>query len=143
LEKLKRDLERLKQELKSPDAFGLSWEAKEILKMYAQGYHDWCAPQYRKPWRVSYHEAIQHYGAEFASQTGPSEETLYWMVFMIQFRGGKDSEKAGKSQSMFWLLARRIAPENTEKLLVEGEGDEEGKKFIASLDKLLKEVYKN
>lgn len=143
MEKAKRDIERLKQKLSSADAFGLSWEAKEILKMYAQGYHDWCAPQYRENWRVSYREAVKQYGAEFASQTGPSEKTLYWMVFMIQFRGGKDSEEASKSLTKFWLLARRIAPENTRKLIIESPDDKEGEEFLASLDESLKEVYRD
>lgn len=143
MEKAKRDLEKLKMKLSSADALGLSWEAKEILKLYAQGYHDWLAPQYRKNWKVLYREAVQQYGAEFASQTEPSEKTLYWMMFMIQFRGGKDSKEANKSLTKFWLLARRIAPENTGKLVIKDEDDKEGKEFLTSLDETLKEIYQD
>jgi len=55
VEKAKTDIVKLKQKLGSGDALGLSWEAREILKLYAQGYRDWCSPEYRKNWRVFYH----------------------------------------------------------------------------------------
>jgi len=141
VEKAKADIARLKQKLGSVDAFRLSWEAREILRLYAQGYHDWCSPEYRKNWRVLYREAIKQYGAEFAAKEEPSTKTLYWMMFMIKFRGGKDSEEALRSLKKFWLLARRIAPENTAKLVLDSPDDEDGKRFLASLDAALKKIY--
>jgi len=141
VEKAKADIAKLKQKLSDTDAFGLSWEAREILKLYAQGYHDWCSPEYRKNWRIFYREAIRQYGAEFAGKEEPSTKTLYWMMFMIQFRGGRDSEEALRSLKKFWLLARRIAPENTAKLVLDDPDDADGKKFLASLDASLKKIY--
>lgn len=143
MEKAKADVARLKARLGSTSALGLSWEAKTILRLYAQGYHDWCSPEYRKNWRVFYREAIQQFGADFAGDKEPSTKTLYWMSFMIQFRGGRDSEEALISLKKFWLLARRIAPENTAKLVLDGPDDEEGKKFLASLDASLRKIYQD
>ena len=60
------------------------------------------------------------------------------MMFMIKFRGGRDSEKATKSLNEFWLLARKIAPKAVEKLV---DDKDWGKEFLTDLDKTLAKIY--
>ena len=136
MEEAKRDLERLKAKLPSAEAPGLSWEAKRLLKLYAQGLTDWQQGECRKPWRVNYRQALQDYSPEFASPEGPSQQTLYAMLFMTAFRGGKDSEKARESEAEFWLLARQVAPKAVEELL---STTDERRKFLEAIDKVLAE----
>ena len=138
--KVKRDLERLKAKLGSAEA--LSWEAKRILQLYAQGLSDWQRGDYKKPWRVNYREALETYGPEFACSEGPGKKTVYWLMFMIQFRGGADSAEARRGLAEFWLLARRVAPKPMEDLVLKGEKDEEGKQFIKVLDEALTSIFK-
>lgn len=135
-EKIRKDLEKLKVKLGSTKLSGLSLEAKRILQLYAQGYHDWCAPEYRKPWQMSYRQALRDYAPQFSNPEGPSSKTLYQLLFMIQFRGGKDTEKAEESMNEFWLLARQVAPKATEELLSDKDG---GREFLAAVDKVLAE----
>jgi hypothetical protein len=138
MEKTKRDLAKLKKKLGSAEALGLSWEAKRILRLYAQGMTDWQRGQYRKPWKVNYREALQQYGVELSNPESATTKTIYWMMFMIKFRGGKDSEKATKSLNKFWLLARRISPKAVEKIV--GKYDW-GQEFLAVLDSRLAKIY--
>jgi hypothetical protein len=136
MEKTKREIEKLKAKLASSEAPGLSWEAKRLLQLYAQGLSDWQQGEYRKPWRVNYRQALQDYGPEFASPEGPSQRTLYTMLFMTAFRGGKESERARESVNEFWLLARKVAPKAVEELLSKNE---EGREFLKAIDKVLAE----
>ena len=138
MEKAKRDLAKLKKKLGSAEALGLSWEAKRLLRLYAQGMTDWQRGDYRKPWKVNYREALQQYGVELSKPENVTTKTVYWMMFMIQFRGGRDSEKATKSVHEFWLLARRISPSAVEKLFIDDDG---GKEYLAGLDKTLAKIY--
>ena len=137
MEKAKRDLQRLKAKLGQAEALGLSWEAKRILRLYAQGMTDWQRGQYRKPWKVNYREAVERYGVELSNPESASTKTIYWLMFMIKFRGGKDSEKATKSLNKFWLLARRISPKAVEKIV--GKYDW-GQEFLADLDESLAKI---
>ena len=139
MERYRREIQSLKAKLGS--ALGLSWEAKEILRLYAKGLTDWQQGEYRKPWRVNYREALKDFGGEYTSPEGPSLKTLWMMQFMIQFHGGRDSERGSRSLTKFWLLARKIAPKQLEKLIVKDERDEEGKQFIKSLDEALADVF--
>lgn len=138
MEKAKRDLQGLKAKLGSAEAFGLSWEAKRLLRLYAQGLTDWQRGEYRKPWKVNYREALELYGAELSKPENASTKTMYWLMFMIQFRGGKDSEKAGKSLNEFWLLARKISPKAVEELVDDYDW---GNEFLADLDQSLAKIY--
>jgi hypothetical protein len=134
MEKTKKEIERLKQKLASTMAPGLSWEAKRLLQLYAQGLTDWQEGEDRKPWRVNYRQALQDYGSGFASPEGPSQQTIYWLLFMTSFRGGRDSEKAKKSETEFWLLARQAAPKAVEELLSKTE---ERRKLLETIDNVL------
>ena len=138
MEKAKRDLAKLKKKLGSAEALGLSWEAKRLLRLYAQGMTDWQRGDYRKPWKVNYRKALQQYGVELSKPESASTKTVYWMMFMIKFRGGRDSEKATKSLHEFWLLARKIAPKAVEKLV---DDKDWGKEYLAGLDKTLAKIY--
>ena len=60
---------------------------------------------------------------------------------MIQFRGGRDSAKAGRRLAEFWLLAQKIAPKPVEDLIVKDQNNEEGKQFIKSLDEAVADVF--
>jgi hypothetical protein len=136
----KRDLERLKAKLGSTEA--LSWEAKRILQLYPQGLSDWQRGDHKMPWRVNYREALETYGPKFARSEGLSRRTVYLLMFMVQFRGGKDSAKASRSLAEFWLLARRVAPKPVDELVLKDENDEEGKRFIKSMDEELARIFK-
>jgi len=138
MEKAKRDLAKLKKKLGSAEALGLSWEAKRLLRLYAQGMTDWQRGDYRKPWKVNYRKALQQYGVELSKPENVTPKTVYWMMFMIKFRGGRDSEKATKSLNEFWLLARKIAPKAVEKLV---DDKDWGKEFLTDLDKTLAKIY--
>jgi len=119
LETVKKEIEGLKTKLdavKPPS--GLCWEAKRLLQLYAQGYHDWCAPEHRKPWRRGYQEALKNFGAELAHPETTSRETLYWLSFMTWFRGHPDEKKQWDSLLEFYLLARTIAPKTAEELIM-------------------------
>jgi len=59
------------------------------------------------------------------------------MMFMIKFRGGRDSEKATRSLNEFWLLARKISPKAVEELVSKYNW---GKEFLADLDKSLAKI---
>lgn len=131
-----REIERLKAKLASEKAPMLSWEAKRILKLFAQGLTDWQQPPYRKLWRQNYRQALKDYSAEFSSAEGPSSSTLYFLLFMIAFRGGKDSEKAKDSELEFWLLARQVAPKGVAELLSDSEDKRE---LLEAIDKVLAE----
>jgi len=136
MEKTKREIEKLKAKLASSQAPGLSWEAKRLLQLYAQGLSDWQRGEYKKPWKVNYRQALKQYGPEFARPEGPSQTTLYHLLFMTSFRGGKESETARESLDEFWLLARQVAPKAVEELL---SGSEEKKEFLEAIDKALAE----
>jgi len=137
MEKAKRDLAKLKKKLGSAEALGLSWEAKRILLLYAQGMTDWQRGEYRRPWKVNYREALERYGAELSKPESATTKTIYWMMFMIKFRGGRDSEKATRSLNEFWLLARKISPKAVEELVSKYDW---GKEFLADLDKSLAKI---
>lgn len=138
MEKAKRDLQGLKAKLGSSQTLGLSWEAKRLLRLFAQGTTDWQRGEYRKPWKVNYREALERYGLELSKPESATTKTLYWLMFLIQFRGGRDSEKAMKSLNEFWLLARKISPKAVEKLI---EDEDWGKEFLVDLDQSLTKIY--
>jgi hypothetical protein len=138
MEKAKRDLQGLKAKLGSSHTLQLSWEAKRILRLFAQGTTDWQRGEYRNPWKVNYREALERYGAELSKPENASTKTIYWLMFMIQFRGGRDSEKATKSLNEFWLLARKISPKAVEKLVDDKDWKKE---FLADLDESLAKIY--
>jgi len=140
MEKAKRDLAKLKKKLGSAQSLNLSWEAKRLLRLYAQGTTDWQQGNHRKPWKMNYRKALQQYGAELSKPENVTTKTIYWMMFMTQFRGGKDSKKATKSLNAFWLLARKIAPKAVEKLVDEKDW---GKEFLTDLDKSLAKIYED
>jgi hypothetical protein len=135
--KAKKEVERLKQKLASSEAPMLSWEAKRLLQLYAQGLSDWQQDECRKPWKVNYREALRDYGSKFNSAEGLSSSDIYFLLFMTSFRGGKDSEKAEESVNEFWLLARKVAPQAVEQLL---STTEEKRLFLKKLNEVSAET---
>ena len=130
MEKAKKEMERLKTKLalntsKAPE---LSPEAKRLLQLYAQGLTDWQHPP--KTSITNYQQALQIFGPELSNPENLSRSTLYWLLFITSFRGGKDSELE------FWLLARQIAPKAVEELLSEPEDKRE---FLKIIDQALAE----
>lgn len=138
MEKIKRDIEKLRTKLKSIGRFPLKPEAKMLLRLYAQGLHDWQQPPYRQPLKKLYMEALEEFGPELSQDL--TSKTLFWLLFIIQFRGGKDSEKAEESLLEAYLLARKIAPKAMEELF---SGNEERKAFLKIIDKVLSEPEEN
>jgi hypothetical protein len=144
VQKAKKEIAELKAKLNSAKAIGLCWEARRLLQLYAQGYHDWCGPERRKTWLETYEKALKQYTAELAHPEKVSEQTLYWLGFMAWFRGQPDEEKQWESELEFWLLARTIAPKPTEHLLLhvgsehlyKPEDLKARREFLAEIDKV-------
>lgn len=136
IRKAKKEIADLKAKLNSVRVPGLSEEANRLLVLYAQGLSDWQDRANKKPWCQNYQEVLQEYGAELSRPGGCSSQTLWWLLFMTQFRGGKDSEKARESCLEFWLLARQAAPKATEELLSETEDNRE---LLKAIDRVLAE----
>jgi hypothetical protein len=131
--KAKKEVEKLKRKLAVEKVSGPSGEVKQLLRLYAEGLTCWQQDEYRKPCGVNFKEALQKFGPEFSRPSGPSKQTLYWLGFMAAFRGYPNQEEQEKSELMFWLLARRVAPQVTEQLL---SGSEEKRLFLKQLDKV-------
>jgi hypothetical protein len=145
IRKAKKEIADAKAKLSANRDFDLCWGARRLLQLYAQGYHDWCAPEYRKPWRETYQEALKNYGEELSHPETISSKTLYWLGFMAYYRGQPDEEKQWESELEFWLLARALAPQATEELLLH-KGTEHlytpedlkaRREFLADLDRAL------
>jgi len=138
---IRNEVERLKAKL-AGSSYDLSWEARELLRMYAEGLTGWQRGKHKRHWRINFREALNAFGREFASSKGPGPKTLYWLMFMTRFRarGGADSEKSRQDTFKFWLLSRRVAPKQVEDLLLEGEDEGEGKDFIILLDETWKKI---
>jgi hypothetical protein len=144
LEKLKRDMEQLQERIGSGVGLGLPWEAREILCLYAQGLSSWQRGEHKRSWKANYRDAVDQYGPEFCSPEGPSGKTLYWMMFMIKFRGGMDSKVSSESLMRFWVLARHLYPQTVEKWLLDRKDDPAGmKEFISELDEIWMKVFKD
>ena len=134
MKKAKKEIERLKAKLASEEAPMLSWEAKRLLRLYAQGLTDWQQGDCRKPWKVNYREALRNYGVKLSNPETLSQHTLYMLGFMTAFRGYPDEKKQWESELEFYLLARQIAPKATEELL---SNSEEKKEFLKDIDDVL------
>ncbi len=133
MEKAKREIERLKAKLISTKDLQLSPEAKRLLQLYAQGWHDWTAPEYRKgPWQHYFREALKEFGNEL--KEGLTPKTLYLLLLMTQFRGEKDNKKAKENPYEAYLLARKAFPKAMEELFSKSEED---KTLLKILDKTL------
>jgi hypothetical protein len=91
MEKAKRELSKLKAQFASAKTPELSWEAKKLLQLYAQGLTDWQHPP--KTWITNYHQALQVFGPEFSNPKGPSSRTVYWLLFMISFREARTAKR--------------------------------------------------
>jgi hypothetical protein len=137
VEQVKRDLAKIKEKLAVEKVSGPSGEVKQLLQLYAQGLSDWQQDEYRKPWKLNYSEALRRFAPEFSRPEGPSKQTLYWLGFMASFRGYPDETEQKKSELMFWLLARRVAPQTVEQLL---SGSEEKKLFLKKLNEVSAET---
>lgn len=137
MEKARKDIEKLRTKLDKVTRFKLEPEARRLLRLYAEGLHDWEQPPYRRPTKKLYMEALEKFGPELGE--GLTHNRLYWFLFMIQFRGGRDSETAAESVTEAWALARKISPSAVEEL-IEGSGlysKKEKKKFLKDLDELI------
>jgi hypothetical protein len=133
VEQVKRDLAKIKEKMNSAKCPSVSWEVKQLLQLYAQGLSDWQQDEYRKPWKLNYSEALRRFASEFSRPEGPSKQALYWLGFMAAFRGYPNQMEQEKSELMFWLLARKVAPQTVEQLL---SGTEEKRLFLKQLDKV-------
>ena len=119
IQKAKKEIKDLKAKLDSAKTpSGLRWEARRLLVLFAQGLHDWTAPEYRKPWRHYYDEALKYNASELKHPETMTKKTLYWLGFMTWYRGKPDEAKQWKSELEFYLLARMIAPKATEELIL-------------------------
>jgi hypothetical protein len=143
LTKIKKEIADLKTKLDQvPAGPELRWEARRLLELYAQGYHDWCAPEYRKPWQETYGEMLKTHGEELSHPETITEDLLYDLGFMAWFRGSPNEEIQNESNLEFWLLARVLAPKAMEQLLLcvgyeqfyEAQDLKRRKEFLEAID---------
>ena len=147
IDKAKKEIANAKVKLESAKDSDLTWEAKRLLRLYAQGLHDWCEPAQRKPMSWYYEHGLKCYGEELRHPEKITSRTLYGIGFFAWFRGQPDKEKQEKSELEFWLLARTIAPKACEELIMhkgleqsyKPEELEAARQFLANLDETLAE----
>jgi hypothetical protein len=147
IEKAKKEIADARAKLVSMKDSDLTWETKRLLRLYAQGFHDWCSPGERKPLSWYYERGLRYYGKELRRPETISSKTLYSLGFMAYYRGQPDRKKQEKSEIEFWLLARTIAPKACEELIMhkglehlyKPEDLETAREFLADLDETLAE----